>query len=68
MLINSSGKVNYYGVGTVMHETLHKYAVGGGFSHAQMDAVIEAVGWPPLEGGHNADSDAIGRFCFGNLQ
>jgi hypothetical protein len=67
-LINTTGKINYYGMGTVMHETLHKLAVGGGFTHDDMDAAIGAVGWPPLTGGHNPDSDAIGTLCFGNLQ
>jgi hypothetical protein len=63
-----NGKVNYYGMGTAMHEILHKQAVGGGFSHDQMDTAIKAVGSPPLTGGHNADSDGIGKLCFANLQ
>jgi len=74
MLINSTGKVNYYGMGTMMHEILHKQAVGGGFRHdaqpgpRDLNVAIGAVGWPPLTVGHNNDSEAIGRFCFGSLQ
>ena len=61
-------KVNYYGMGTVMHEILHKQAVGGGFTHPQMDAAIGAVGWPELELYHNNESVGIGKLCFGNRQ
>jgi hypothetical protein len=67
-LIFSTGKVNYYGMGTVMHEILHKQAVGGGFTHSQMNGAIGAVGWPSLTIGHNNDSEGIGKLCFGNLQ
>ncbi len=41
-----------YGVGTVMHEILHKQAIGGGFTHnsppdsRDMLAAITAVGAP----------------------
>ena len=31
-------EINSYGMGTVMHEILHKQMVGGGFTHDQMDA------------------------------
>jgi hypothetical protein len=62
------GQINYYGMGTVMHEILHKQAVGGGFTHDQMDQAIGAVGWPGLTLGHNNDSEGIGKLCFGNLQ
>ena len=67
-LINSTGGINYYGMGTVMHEILHKYTVGGGFRHEDMDKAIKNVGWPQLKLGHNNDSQAIGQFCFGDLQ
>jgi hypothetical protein len=61
-------KVNYYGMGTVMHEVLHKQAVGGGFTHPQMDAAIGAVGGPFVYVGHNNQSEGIGRLCFGDRQ
>lgn len=67
-MIFHNGKVNYYGMGTLMHEILHKQAVGGGFTHPQMNTAITAVGWPLLTGGHEIRSEAIGKFCFGNLQ
>ena len=51
-----------------MHEILHKQAVGGGFTHAQMDAAIGAVGWPTLALGHNKESDGLGGLCFGSFQ
>ncbi|MEQ1935268.1 MAG: hypothetical protein ABL962_15520, partial [Fimbriimonadaceae bacterium] len=68
------GMVNYYGMGTVMHEILHKQMVGGGFTHnappdaRDMDAVIDAVGRPTFTSPHNGISDALGKLCFGNLQ
>jgi hypothetical protein len=62
------GHLNSYAMGTLMHEILHKQTVGGGFSHPQMDAAINAVGWPPPVQNENDDSVGIGKLCFGNLQ
>jgi hypothetical protein len=71
MLDNHTGKLNYYGLGTIMHETLHKNAVAGGFIHTQMDAAIRAVTGvfpyvPKL--GYNNESQGIGLLCFGGAQ
>jgi len=66
--LTSSGHLNSYAMGTLMHEILHKQTVGGGFSHPQMDAAINAVGWPPPVQNENDDSVGIGKLCFGNLQ
>jgi hypothetical protein len=74
-LITSTGNVNYYAMGTVMHEILHKQAVGGGFTHNQppdsrdMGAAISAVGWPSgMVPDHNALSAAFGLLCFPGLK
>jgi hypothetical protein len=55
-----------YGLGTMMHELLHKQAVGGGFSHSQMSTALARIGLSPGDYalGHNAISDQIGRLCF----
>jgi hypothetical protein len=64
-----SGNPNYYGMGTVMHEILHKQAVGGGFTHEKMDTAIEAVlGTLPTASYKNSDSLGLGLACFGNLR
>jgi hypothetical protein len=71
MLLFFSGKPSYYAMGTVMHETLHKQVVGGGFGHPEMDTAIENVAKPnapPYKLFHNNRSEGIGQFCFGNLQ
>ncbi len=74
-LITSTGKVNYYAMGTVMHEVLHKQAVGGGFTHNKppdardMGAAISAVGWPSgMVPDHNPLSEAFGLLCFPGLK
>jgi hypothetical protein len=66
-LINKTGKVNYYGMGTLMHETLHKQSVGGGVSHCDMDNAL-GVACDHLQENHNVESDLIGQRCFGNLK
>ena len=55
------GNLNDYGLGTVMHEILHKQAVAGGFSHPEMDEAIAAVGRPPLALGHNNESEMFAK-------
>lgn len=62
-----TGKLGHYGMGTVMHEILHKQTVGGGFTHDQMNTAIGTVGWPPLTVGNEDRSEGIGQLCFGNL-
>ncbi len=66
-----SGDLNYYAVGTVMHEILHKQAVGGGFTHnnppdaRDLGTAISAVGWPQgMVANHNPLSEALGLMCF----
>jgi len=70
-----STKLNYYALGTVMHEILHKQAVGGGFTHNKppdardMDRVISLVGWPSgMVDINNRESEAFGLLCFPNLR
>jgi len=60
----ASGKLNFYGMGTLTHEVLHKQTVAGGFSHDQMTTALNAAGVPPNTIGHNARSDGIGKLCF----
>jgi len=71
-----TGELNYYALGTVMHEILHKTMVGGsahlemGFRHEDMDdAILRALGsgWGQyVPWAHNADSYGIGIACFGD--
>jgi hypothetical protein len=68
-LINSTGRVNYLGVGTVMHEVLHKQAVSGGFTHDQMNTAIKAVfSSLPTAGSYNVESVGLGNACFSSLK
>jgi hypothetical protein len=55
-----------YGLGTLMHELLHKQAVGGGFTHLQMQAALSQIGLSPADRplGRNRISSQIGRICF----
>jgi RHS repeat-associated protein len=53
-----------YGRGTMMHELLHKASVGGGFSHSQMNAALEAVGAPVRDLYKNEISSPLGKICF----
>lgn len=56
------GQVNSYGLGTLLHEVLHKRSVGGGFTHKDMWTALglsSCDGWP-----HNACSDHIATACF----
>jgi hypothetical protein len=66
--LTSSGHLNSYAMGTLMHEILHKQTVGGGFTHTQMDTAIKAaLGHLPTTN-NNIESVGIGQLCFGNLQ
>ncbi|MFZ0308794.1 MAG: IPT/TIG domain-containing protein [Candidatus Sulfotelmatobacter sp.] len=60
----ASGQVNFYGMGLVMHETLHKQAVAGGFTHEQMDTALTAAGAPTAPSENNPESFGIGSICF----
>ena len=65
----SNKHLNYYAMGTLMHETLHKQTVGGGFTHPQMQDAIAAV-FPNFHRGTglSLESEGIGHACFSNLQ
>jgi hypothetical protein len=66
--LTSSGYLNSYAMGTLMHEILHKQTVGGGFIHTQMDtAITNVLGSLPVTN-NNAESVGIGQLCFGNLK
>ncbi len=55
-----------YGLGTMMHELLHKVMVGGGFIHDQLGDALDAIGLGPGDYslGHNRISEQLGRICF----
>jgi len=60
----SGGSATSYGLGTLTHELLHKKSVGGGFSHSNMNAALNAVGAAGGTFGRNDISDRIARLCF----
>ena len=60
----SSQTVNQYGLGALLHEILHKQAVGGGFTHDQMQAALDAIGAPSPTLGRAAQADRTGQVCF----
>ena len=67
-----NGKVNSFGIGTMMHETMHKSMVGGGFTHndppdaRDMRTVLEAAGATPNgdPNERNIVSYEFGHICF----
>ena len=59
------GTVTPYGLGVLTHELLHKNTVGGGFSHAQMEEALNAIGAPRRTLGREDIADRIGKICFG---
>ena len=62
--LSKAGQVNPYGLGTLLHEVLHKQSVGGGFTHADMS---RALGLGSCDGfSQNGCSSAIGNACFPN--
>jgi hypothetical protein len=61
---SSGGGASQYGLGTLLHETVHKLIVGGGFSHSQIDAALKAAGAQTQTLGRNFESDNLGRICF----
>ncbi len=60
----SGGSATSYGLGTLTHELLYKKSVGGGFSHSDMNAALDAVGVAGGTLGRNDISDRIARLCF----
>jgi RHS repeat-associated protein len=60
----SHGKANSYGLGTLMHEILHKKNVGGGFNHQKIANALNALDAPDYDLGRNPISDRIGKICF----
>jgi len=60
----SGGSATSYGLGTLTHELLHKKSVGGGFSHSNINAALNAVGAAGGTFGRNDISDRIARLCF----
>ena len=60
--LSKAGQVNSYGLGTLLHEALHKQSIGGGFTHADMS---QALGLGSCAGSpDNSCSVAIGLKCF----
>lgn len=59
------GKVNSYGLGTLLHEVLHKNSVGGGFTHGNMSQALGIGSCDPWLS-HNTCSDYIAAKCFPN--
>jgi hypothetical protein len=62
----SGGKVGNYGLGTLLHEILHKQLVGGSpDTHDIMDDALRAVCRNPTDwGGQNGRSREIGQIGF----
>ena len=65
--LTSGGKLSSYAMGTLMHEILHKLAVGGGFTHQQMNSAIMAVFGSLPNTVDNVDSVGIGNACFSSV-
>jgi RHS repeat-associated protein len=61
---NSNGSATSYGLGVLTHELLHKKSAGGGFSHPDMNAALDAVGAQGNTLGRNDIADRIARLCF----
>jgi hypothetical protein len=61
--LSKSGQVNSYGLGTLLHEVLHKQSVGGGFTHANMSQAL-GLGSCAAVGTQNGCSNAIAAACF----
>ena len=59
---------NAYGLATLMHEILHKFDVGGGFTHApntpQIENALRGINayYPSLGG--NDISNSLAKICF----
>ena len=64
--LSKRGQVNSYGLGTLLHEVLHKRSVGGGFTHADMSNALGIAACTDDGLGHNTCSVAIADSCFPN--
>jgi hypothetical protein len=63
-MMASGGEANSYGLGTLLHEILHKAAVGGGFDHDQIDTALRNSGGYTGAVGPNPLSLSLGKICF----
>jgi hypothetical protein len=61
--LSKAGQVNSYGLGTLLHEVLHKKSVGGGFTHANMSQAL-GIGSCAAVGTQNGCSNAMAAACF----
>ncbi len=61
--LSKMGQVNRYGLGTLLHEVLHKQSIGGGFTHANMSQALGIGSCAPV-GTQNGCSNAIAAACF----
>jgi hypothetical protein len=64
--LSKGGQVNSYGLGTLLHEVLHKNSVGGGFTHENLAQALNIGACQDNGGGHNTCSQAIANSCFPN--
>jgi hypothetical protein len=60
------GQVNSYGLGTLLHEVLHKNSIGGGFTHENMAQALNIGQCSDDGAGHNTCSVGIANSCFPN--
>jgi hypothetical protein len=58
-LSGKGGQVNSYGLGTLLHEVLHKNSVGGGFTHENMAQALNIEQCSDDGEGHNTCSVGI---------
>jgi RHS repeat-associated protein len=62
------GTPNSYGLGTMLHELLHKQDVGGGFTHypgdPQLENALKSIGALSPYVGRNAISNSLANICF----
>ncbi len=59
-----NGNPSSYAMGTLMHEILHKGAVGGGFNHSQMEAALNSIGAYSRPVSQNGISASLASICF----
>jgi RHS repeat-associated protein len=60
----ADGSATSYGLGILTHELLHKRSVGGGFSHSNMEAALDAAGAPGRILGQEDIASRIAQLCF----
>ena len=64
--LSKGGQVNSYGLGTLLHEVLHKNSVGGGFTHENLAQALNIGACQDNGEEHNTCSQAIANSCFPN--